>query len=153
MPLRSIEIDPAFLYRKNPNTVGLDGCEVLLCDPCAREMCPVCDTYVSRGSAPPVSFYTGTVPVCVIRVPVCARVSRVCPGSPRGVFLPYSYRTVFTPDIYSRAARAPSLLARSRLLEINFPKSPLHALCATSWLLYLYMNSHRRRRGDAVRSL
>ena len=28
--------------------------------------------------------------VCVIRVPVCARVSRVCPGSPRcpGVFLP-----------------------------------------------------------------
>ena len=57
MPLRSIEIDP-FLYRKNPNTVGLDGCEVLLCDPCAREMCPVCDTYVSRGSAPPgVSFY------------------------------------------------------------------------------------------------
>ena len=26
--------------------------------------------------------------VCVIRVPVCARVSRVCPGSPRCVFLP-----------------------------------------------------------------
>ena len=70
---------------KPPNTVGLDGCEVLLCDPCAREMCPVY-TYVSRGSAPPVSFYTGTVPVCVIRVPVCARVSRVCPGSPRCLF-------------------------------------------------------------------
>ena len=29
--------------------------------------------------------------VCVIRVPVCARVSRVCPGSPRGVFLPVSF--------------------------------------------------------------
>ena len=27
--------------------------------------------------------------VCLIRVPVCARVSRVCPGSP-GVFLPVS---------------------------------------------------------------
>ena len=33
--------------------------------------------------------------VCVIRVPVCARVSRVCSGSPRclftGVFLRYRY--------------------------------------------------------------
>ena len=64
--------------------VGLDGCEVRLCDPCAR-LCPcvLCVPCVSR--LPPVSFYRY---YATIRVPVCARVSvsRVCPGSPRCLF-------------------------------------------------------------------
>ena len=40
--------------------------------------------------------------VCVIRVPVCARVSRVCPGSPRAPGAPvsfYRYRYRFVDSI------------------------------------------------------
>ena len=69
---------------KPPNTVGLDGCEVLLCDPCAREMCPVY-TYVSRGSAPPgVFLYRYSTGLCDPRArvrPCVPCVSRLPPVS------------------------------------------------------------------------
>ena len=64
--------------------VGLDGCEVRLCDPCACvRPCVPC---VSRLPPVPRCLFTGTGPV---QVPACARVSRVsrvCPGSPRCLF-------------------------------------------------------------------
>ena len=93
--------------------VNLDGCEVRRCDPCAlvrlRVPCVSCVPALtrhcpgsprclftrprfrpSRGRAGVCRWVWMVVRfVCVIRVPVCARVScvpRVCPGSPRCLF-------------------------------------------------------------------
>ena len=61
--------------------VGLDGCEVRLCDPCALVL-PRGPCVPSFPLPPPGVFLPGFLPY----TGSVSRVSRVCPGSPRCLF-------------------------------------------------------------------
>ena len=56
--------------------------------------------------------------VCVIRVPVCARVSRVCPGSPRAPGVSF-YRYCTVPVLYRTEPRFLPVFRRARRGDLS----------------------------------
>ena len=89
--------------------VGLDGCEVRLCDPCARvRPCPVC------------------VPAPGVRLP-----NLTLTQAPPGVFLPVPVRTVSRLSVHERGARLinPNLILTCRNLILTRARAyrPIHS--------------------------